>query len=327
MRTSPDRTIDISVVVICYNQERTVAAALDSVLTQTARDRIGEIFVVDDCSTDGTLAVARAMAARHPGITVIAREANSGGCAAPRNDGILRAAGTHVALLDGDDTWHPDKIATLIAALEACPGIGLLYSDFVTFDALTGQETRGTANHHAATDADQLRRFFIHGGPVLPSCAVLSRAAIEAAGLFDATMPFNEDSEYWLRVAAVAPIHHQPLPLLRKRTWYGSLGSEKYGLENLACKAEITRRMVRIVPGLADAVPAREARIAYKTALHFFATGDRAAARRQLRRCLGLDPTLGKARLALALSYMATDPDAALHRARGLWARRPLALR
>ena len=143
MRTSPDRTIDISVVVICYNQERTVAAALDSVLTQTARDRIGEIFVVDDCSTDGTLAVARAMAARHPGITVIAREANSGGCAAPRNDGILRAAGTHVALLDGDDTWHPDKIATLIAALEACPGIGLLYSDFVTFDALTGQETRG----------------------------------------------------------------------------------------------------------------------------------------------------------------------------------------
>jgi glycosyltransferase involved in cell wall biosynthesis len=327
MPMSPDRQIDISVVVICYNQERTIGAALDSVLSQTARDRIGEIFVVDDCSTDGTLAVARAMAARHPGITVIAREANSGGCAAPRNDGMLRATGTHVALLDGDDIWDPDKIATQIAALDAFPDIGLLYSDYVSFDALTAQETLGAANHYAATDPDQLRRFFIHGGPVLPSCAVLSRAAIEAAGLFDTNMPFNEDSDYWLRVAAVAPIHHQPLPLLRKRTWYGSLGSTKFGLKNLACKAEITRRMVRLVPGLADSVPAREARIAYKTALHFFATGERAAARRQLRRCLGLDPTLGKARLALALSYMATDPGAALHRARDIWARRPLALR
>lgn len=324
---SPDAGISISVVVIAWNQERTVAAALDSVLTQTAADRIGEVFLVDDRSTDGTLAVARDIAARHGKLRVIARAENSGGCAAPRNDGIRAATGSHVAFLDGDDIWAADKIATQIEALEAHPGIGLLFCDYVDFDDATGRTARGRATHYEAGEADQLRRFFVHGGPVLPSTAVVSRAAIAAAGLFDTAMPFNEDAEYWLRIAAVAPIHHQPVALVRKRVWYGSLGSAKYALENLACKREITGRMLARVPALGDAVPAREARIAYKTAVHHFSTGARAAARRELRHALRLDRGFGKARLALALSWVAPDPVAALGLARRIWARRPVALR
>lgn len=327
MPMSPERSVDISVVVICFDQERTIGAALGSVLGQTAIDRIGQILVVDDCSTDGTLSVVAAIAAECPKIEVIARTTNSGGCAAPRNDGIARATGSHVALLDGDDVWLPGKIAAQIPALEAFPEIGLLFSDYLRVEEATGRETRGRAVHYAARDAGQLRRFFIEGGPVLPSCAVLSRAAIEAAGRFDEGMPFNEDAEYWLRVAAVAPIHHQPLALVRKREWYGSLGSAKYRLENLACKREITERMLRLRPALAEARDAREARIDYKTALHHFEAGNPAAGRLFLRRSLTLDPGYRKARAALWLSYLASDPAAALTRLRRLWARRPMALR
>jgi cellulose synthase/poly-beta-1,6-N-acetylglucosamine synthase-like glycosyltransferase len=101
MPQPPERSIKISVVVICFNQEHTIGAALGSVLAQSAWSRIGEVIVVDDCSTDGSVAVIRQIAARHPRIHVIARTTNSGGCAVPRNDGIRQTTGTHVALLDG----------------------------------------------------------------------------------------------------------------------------------------------------------------------------------------------------------------------------------
>jgi teichuronic acid biosynthesis glycosyltransferase TuaG len=74
------------------------------------------VIVVDDCSTDGSVAVIRQIAARHPRIHVIARPTNSGGCAALATTVSRQTTGTHVALLDGDDIWHPDKIATQIAA-------------------------------------------------------------------------------------------------------------------------------------------------------------------------------------------------------------------
>jgi hypothetical protein len=186
----------------------------------------------------------------------------------------------------------------------------------------TGRETRRTCTRYHATDRDQLRRFFIRGGPILPSCAVLSRAAMERAGEFDEDMPFNEDAEYWLRVAAVAPIHHQAVALVRKREWYGSLGSPKYALENLACKREITRRMLGRVPALAEVAARREARIDYRTAVHHFGNGDGPAGRAHLRRSITLDPTFAKARLALVLSYLAANPTAALRRLAHSWRQR-----
>jgi glycosyltransferase involved in cell wall biosynthesis len=329
MLMSLDPGIDISAVVICYNQEGTIEAAMQSVLDQTAIDRIREIIVVDDCSTDGTLARVQALAARNSfgpaRIEVIARETNSGGCAAPRNDGIRAARGSHIALLDGDDTWEPEKIATQIAALEAFPETGLLFSDYIDVEADSGRQSPGRARHYSARDTGQLRRFFIEGGPVMPSCAVLSRAAIDAAGLFDVDMPFNEDAEYWLRVAAVAPIHHQARALVRKRVWYGSLGSAKYRLENLACKREITERMIRLRPELTPARAAREARIDYKAALHHFAVGERSAGRRTLRESLSRDPWFRKAWVALALSSVVPDPARVFRAARAI--RRPVVLR
>jgi glycosyltransferase involved in cell wall biosynthesis len=327
MKPRPEPSVEISAVVICYNQERYIADAIESVLAQTASDRVREIFVVDDCSSDNTVDVAKTVARRDPRVVVIRRETNSGGCAAPRNDGIAQSTGTHIALLDGDDIWMPEKIAHQVEALEARPDIGLLFSDYVVFDDETGAEQPAVARHYDVDDPNQLRNFFIHGGPVVPSCAVVSRAAVEVVGVFDPDMRFNEDSEYWLRIASAYPIHHQARPLVRKREWFGSLGSTKYGLENLECKREITQRMVARVPDLASAVPLREAQIEYKTAVHHFALKDTPAARRHLRNALSIDPRLRKARLYLALSYLASDPETLLRLVRKARTKVPAALR
>lgn len=310
--------LQISVVVICFKQERYIAKTLDSILAQTAYDRIAEVIVVDDKSPDSSFAIIQGYASRHPKFHAVRHDVNSGGCAQPRNTGIRLTTAPYIAFLDGDDLWLPNKVAEEIKVLEQTPDIGLLFSDFVVFDDQTGEERPETTNRYTAGEPNQLKRFFIQGGPVIPSCAVVSRKAINQVGFFDPTMRFNEDSEMWNRIASVAPIHSIPKPLFRKREWFGSLGSAKYGLENIACKHEITRRMLDRVPALKAVAAQRGAAIELKTAVHHFSQGEDAQARVHLRKALTFDASNLKAHGYLALSYLPGTPEFWLNRLRGL---------
>lgn len=319
--------IRISVVIICHNQAVYIRAALDSVLDQTDSDCISEIIIVDDGSTDGSAALIGELANCDTRIVPLLRNKGSGGAATPRNDGISRATGTHIAFLDGDDLWLPDKIAHQRQALEQFPDIGLLFSDFIVFDEETGEERARVAHHYTATDTNTLATFFVQGGPAVPSCAIISREAVKAAGHFDPSIRVNEENEYWLRIAASCPIHHQPQTLIRKREWLGSLGSAKYQLENLACKRRITKMMVAYAPELAVHAKRRDAQIAFKTAVHYLALKKVGEARAHLHTALQLDPGFKKARLYLALSYLSTDPERLIGMLRRARTKMPVVLR
>lgn len=103
-RERPINSPAVSVCVVTYNHERYLAQALDGVLMQRTAFPF-EIVIGEDCSTDGTRAIARRYAAAHPQtITLIEREKNVGG---NRNFALAlqRCRGRYVALLDGDDYW------------------------------------------------------------------------------------------------------------------------------------------------------------------------------------------------------------------------------
>ncbi|GAA4663924.1 hypothetical protein GCM10023347_14810 [Streptomyces chumphonensis] len=101
MSVNADPAPVISIVVPAYNAAGTLGRALDSLAVQTCAGL--EVIVVDDASTDATLAVARTYEERLPGLRVIARTTNSGGVGEPRNDGIRAATGDYVMFLDADD--------------------------------------------------------------------------------------------------------------------------------------------------------------------------------------------------------------------------------
>ena len=111
---------EISVIIPCFAAARTLERALLSVLGQNGPPR--EIILVDDLSTDGTLALALALAARHPAVTVLVRSIN-GGPAAARNDGAGVARGRFLCFLDADDAYAPDFFAACLAQLSAMPGL------------------------------------------------------------------------------------------------------------------------------------------------------------------------------------------------------------
>lgn len=308
----------IDVVVIAYNQAEYIATALDSVLSQTVRAAIGEIVVVDDASSDATAEIVARHARQHSALRLIARDKNSGGCAAPRNDGIRATRAPWIAFLDGDDIWLPSKIATDLACLTRWPEAGLIYSDYTAFDESTGREHPVRTCRYTVRDRDQLARFFVNGGPIAPSCTVIRRTVLDKVGLFDPEMKFNEDSELWHRIAGAAPLQHTGGMTLRKREWLGSLGSARYGLENLAAKREITRRMVARHPELARIVPQRDAAIALKTAVHQLATGATGSARASLRQACAQDPGNLKAQIYRLLMHLPGPPTAYLGLARRL---------
>ncbi|MCA8898184.1 MAG: glycosyltransferase family 2 protein, partial [Hyphomonas sp.] len=88
----------VSVVITSHNREAYLAEAIESVFSQTLQPH--EVIVVDDGSTDESVAVAH----RYGDRVKVIEQANSG-CAVARNTGAAAATGTHLAFLDDDDLW------------------------------------------------------------------------------------------------------------------------------------------------------------------------------------------------------------------------------
>jgi len=93
----------VSIITPLYNGERFVARTIESVLKQTYQD--WEMIIVNDGSKDRGPDICREYAAKDHRIQVF--DQPNGGSAAARNNGIRRATGRYIALLDADDTWMP----------------------------------------------------------------------------------------------------------------------------------------------------------------------------------------------------------------------------
>jgi hypothetical protein len=109
----------VSAVIITYNQEASLATAVESALMQTA-DFDFEVVVAEDHSTDGTGGVAQELARRHPDkVRAICRNENLG-ATANLMEALSVCRGEYVALLEGDDRWtDPHKLQRQADFLDA----------------------------------------------------------------------------------------------------------------------------------------------------------------------------------------------------------------
>lgn len=121
----------VSVILPVYNGDRFVGQTIESACRQTYRNL--EIIVIDDGSTDSTLAVAQSLAAADSRVCVI-HQPNSG-VACARNRGLAESRGEFVAPLDADDLWDPRKIERQVRRLqEVGDQAGLVYCWWVWID-------------------------------------------------------------------------------------------------------------------------------------------------------------------------------------------------
>ncbi|WP_414168922.1 CDP-glycerol glycerophosphotransferase family protein [Streptoverticillium reticulum] len=127
---------DVSVVVIVHNDAGRLPRAVRSVLGQSLRNL--EVIVVDDCSTDGTPAAARALAQADPRVRLLRLPVNSGGCGTPRNAGIDAARAGYLMFLDSDDELPYHACKSLLLTAEETG------ADFVTGEVTRYAEETGT---------------------------------------------------------------------------------------------------------------------------------------------------------------------------------------
>lgn len=103
----------VSVIIPAYNAQKVVSYAIESALAQTLSDI--EVIVVDDCSTDSTLALLIERFGNNDKVRIIAQPQNAGVSAA-RNRGIQEAQGEYLAFMDSDDAMRPEMLENMYAA-------------------------------------------------------------------------------------------------------------------------------------------------------------------------------------------------------------------
>ena len=123
----------ISVIIPVYNAEKYLGVCLESILIQTFQDF--EVIVVDDCSTDASLAVAESYLERFGGrLKIICLEENTGSGAVPRNIGLENSCGKYVYFVDNDDLIIDTALETLYNFAEEFQADAVYMEKFFTCD-------------------------------------------------------------------------------------------------------------------------------------------------------------------------------------------------
>lgn len=193
----------VSVIVPCYNAAPWIAQAIASVRAQTWPHR--EIIVVNDGSTDASLAAARACAG--PDLTVL--DQPNGGASSGRNAGLRAARGEFIQFLDADDLLAPDKIESQLRVLNAAAPLALASGEWARFqtDPATAQ-FRPESNWHDLDAVEFLQLGLEEGRMMHPAAWLAPRKLLELAGPWDETLSLNDDGEYFARVMLRAPRIH-----------------------------------------------------------------------------------------------------------------------
>jgi len=238
------------VIIPAFNAEATLAATVASAQRQGVGDI--EILIVDDASADGTLALARRLAAGDPRVRVVAAGKNRGPAGA-RNLGLDAARGDWIALLDADDAFEPDRLASLLPLARDC-GADLLADNLLLEDE-AGDTEPMLPPSEAASCAPVSAADFLLGNlpdPARPRKSfgflkpLIARAFLRRYGLrYDESLRFAEDFAFYLDcLAAGARFYLAQRPLYRYRLRGDSL-TARHSIEDLRRLQAVDRRLLR----------------------------------------------------------------------------------
>ena len=196
----------VTVVIPCFNQGRFLSSAIRSVQNQGYESL--ETIVIDDGSSDDTVAVASACGAR------VIRQPNRG-VGAARNTGMGVARGEFIIFLDADDELLPGAIESGVAFLEARPQISCVGRQCQPIDV----EGRVLAAEQPAVDAgaDLYREWLSHNFVWTPGTAVFRRSSILRIGGFPSDVSASADYAVYLTLARHAGVVLDPRPVVRYR--------------------------------------------------------------------------------------------------------------
>lgn len=185
----------ISIVLPVYNGSEYLAESIESVLAQTYAN--WELIIVNDCSTDNTLAIASDFANKDARIKVFSNKEN---LKLPNtlNAGFEHATGEYYTWTSDDNKYKPEALRVMVECLEKNPDTVMVYANYTTIDS----------NGNAIELADKLEPKFMFVGNVVGACFLYRADAAHKVGLYDANLFLAEDYDYWIRLYEVGKVLH-----------------------------------------------------------------------------------------------------------------------
>lgn len=219
----------VSVVIPCFNGADYIDACLDSLARQSEPD--WEALVVDDKSTDSSLAASTRRAAQDRRVRVLSQPVNRG-VAAARNAGAREATAPYLLFLDVDDVLEPAMLAVTCDHLERHAGVVIAYTGHSYIDA-DGRHLGVEAGawpwarylpsrfgvrkvERSVTDTGFASIYLV--AAIIPSLAVIRRQAFARTRGWDESFgQLCEDTDMFLQLSLLGYVHFLDQPLVRYR--------------------------------------------------------------------------------------------------------------
>lgn len=190
----------VTVVIPLFNAAATIVSTLESVCDQSRADVIREVLVVDNNSTDDSVARVKEFA-RSSLLKVSLLHEPHQGVAHARNAGIARAKDQYIVCLDSDDQIAPAFVESCFSALEADKTLGIAYTSLGIYDPASKRTT--LSQWPSEYDADA----FAQGKNQVPTCCMFRKKFwTRTGGYRQRYAPLgagSEDAEFFLRLMSI----------------------------------------------------------------------------------------------------------------------------
>jgi glycosyltransferase involved in cell wall biosynthesis len=191
----------VSVIITNYNQGRFAKRALDSILSQQHPLDLLEVVIVDDGSTDDSVAIIEELLPRYQEFfdVKLITQTNKR-TAGARNTGIRNTSHEFISLLDIDDEYCPTKIKRCVEELLRYQHVALVYSDYIEV-----KENRKWKTFKEPFDNNVIMTHCI-----VSTNPTFRRSCFNQIGEYDEQLYYSEDYDMYLRLCQLFMFRHIP---------------------------------------------------------------------------------------------------------------------
>lgn len=266
----------VSIVMNCYNGEKYLREAIDSVYAQTYKN--WEIVFWDNASTDGTDQIAKSYDSR---LKYFCAEVNT--LLGPaRNMALGKATGPYIAFLDADDVYLPCTLKRQVELMESAD-YGLVYADTI----IIGEDGRKIKRHKSRYNSGYILDNLLRRYDVSMCSVMIRRSVIVEEGLgFGEELQYCPEHNLFMKIAAQHKIGVIHDPIVKYR-WSASSLSKK--TRHLVSKEiaytldELQKLYPEAVSSCSEAMVEARAKLKYYDAVNLINKGDYRAARSALK--------------------------------------------
>ena len=288
----------VSVILNCYNGERFLREAIDSIYRQTHQNF--EIIFWDNASTDNSQKIAKSYDSR----LKYFRSFKTTPLGEARSRALKKATGDYIGFIDCDDVWLPYKLQCQLDVMEKEECI-LTYGSFIIIDENGGFVRRVKTNKALGSLFVRLLNKY----EISMQSVLIKTSFLRAKNLtFDQTLSYCPDYDLFMRIAAEARIGVIEDDLIKYRVVKNSLSEQLVSVapdEIRYCLRKLYSDKIRGSRILSIAFKKAYSKTSFHDAISDLKSGNKHLARRHLKKIIFVSPTYLVIFMALYLPFSA----------------------